>query len=90
MAESAGVTVVEPCAVTAPTSGAMEIFCASVVVQVRRTDSPFWMEVRSALMEAVGFTATGAGGGGGGGGAIGFLQAAMKSATEQADMSNAR
>jgi len=31
---------------------------------------PFWMEVRSALMEAVGFTATGAGGGGGGGGAI--------------------
>src|SRR5271157_1370604 len=88
VAVSAGVTVVEPCAVTAPTSGAIETFCASVVVHVRRVDSPFWMEVRSALMLAVGFAAGGGGGGGATSGALGgFLQAPMKRARKQKEMS---
>src|SRR5260370_32732455 len=65
--DSAGVTVVVPCAVTAPTSGAMETLVASVVVQESLADSPLLMAVRSAEMLTVGLAATGAGAGGGGG-----------------------
>jgi hypothetical protein len=69
----------------------METLVASVVVQVRRTDSPFWIEVRSALIVAVGFIATGAGGGAGGGAATGFfLQAEIKRARKQKVSSRVR
>src|SRR6202007_2874339 len=71
--ESAGVTVVEPCGVTAPTSGLMEALVASVVVQVSLADSPLLMVVRSAEMLTVGLAAAGGGAGGGVGGAGGFL-----------------
>jgi hypothetical protein len=59
--DSVGVTVVEPCGVTAPTSGAIETFVASAVVHVSFTDSPLLMESRSALIDAVGFAAAGGG-----------------------------
>jgi hypothetical protein len=59
--EVLGETVVEPSGVTAPTSGAMETFAASVVDHVSFTDSPLLIEVRSALRVAVGFTAAGGG-----------------------------
>ena len=51
----------EPWGVTAPTSGAMETFCASVEVQVRRADSPLLTEVLSAAIVTVGFTVEGGG-----------------------------
>src|SRR5260370_41329467 len=71
--DSAGVTVVAPCGVTAPTSGLMETLVASVVVQVSLADSPLLMVVRSAEMLTGGLAATGGGAGGAGGGRGCFL-----------------
>src|SRR3974377_418947 len=67
-----GVTDVEPCGVTAPTSGAIETLAASVVFQDNFTDSPLLTDTRSAVSEAVGFDAAG-GGVGGTVAATGFL-----------------
>jgi len=59
--ESDGVTLVEPCAVTAPTSGAMESSVASVEFQLKVEDSPFFTVVGLACRVTVGRAAAGAG-----------------------------
>src|SRR6267142_6076809 len=71
--ESEGVTLVEPWAVTSPTSGAIESCVASVEFQLRVADSPLLMELGLACSVTVGRAAAGGGGGGGGGGATFFL-----------------
>src|SRR5258706_12664652 len=89
--DSAGVTVVVPCGVAAPTSGLMEMLVASVVVQVSLADSPLLIVVRSAEMLTVGLAATGAGAGGGGGGRGCFLwQPTMNRRTAEAKMRSGR
>src|SRR5258708_27518554 len=88
--DSAGVTVVVPCGVTAPTSGLMETLVASVVVQVSLADSPLLMVVRSAEMLTVGLAATGAGAGGGGGRGCFLWQPTMNRRTAEAKMRSAR
>src|SRR6266481_4205198 len=87
--DSAGVTAVVPCGVTAPTSGLMETLVASVVVQVSLADSPLLMVVRSAEMLTVGLAATGAGGGGGGRGCF-LWQPTTNRRTAEAKMRSAR
>src|SRR6266850_3401484 len=83
--ESDGVTLVEPCAVTAPTSGAIESSVASVEFQLKFEDSPLLMEVGLACNVTVGRAAAGAGAGGAGGGATGFLaQPKVKAAAASA------
>ncbi len=73
-------TLVEPWAVTAPTSGAMVSCVASVEVQLKVVESPLLMEVGLACNETVGFD--GAGGGGCstvlGATGLGWLQPATK------------
>src|SRR5713101_5233379 len=69
---SEGVTLVEPWAVTAPTSGAMESCVASVEFQLKVADSPLLTEVGLACSVTVGRAAAGGGGGGGGGGVTFF------------------
>src|SRR5258708_28162961 len=89
--DSAGVTVVVPCGVTAPTSGLMETLVASVVVQVSLADSPLLMVVRSAEMLTVGLAGTGGGddGGGGGGGCL-LWQPYMQQSTAGGQLSSGR
>src|SRR5580658_5036658 len=83
--ESDGVALVEPWAVTAPTSGEMVSCVASVEVQLRVVESPLLMEVGLACSETVGRAAAGGGGGGGGGAAGGFfLQPATKARASMA------
>src|SRR5713101_2219931 len=58
---SEGVTLVEPWAVTAPTSGAMESCVASVEFQLKVADSPLLTEVGLACSVTVGLAAGGGG-----------------------------
>ena len=89
--ELEGLTLVEPCGVTAPTSGAIETLVALVVFQESFTDSPLLIVVRSAESEAVGCAGAGAGAGGGGGGAGFFLlQLAANSASREKQIRNQR
>src|SRR5579859_589116 len=76
--ESAGETVVEPCALTAPTSGAMVSCVASVEVQLNVVDWPLLIDVGLAWIETVGFDGGCVTGCAGGVGATGgfFLQPA--------------
>src|SRR5690348_9245003 len=53
--ESAGETVVEPCAFTAPTSGATVSCVASVDVQLNVVDCPLLIDVGLAWIDTVGF-----------------------------------
>jgi hypothetical protein len=89
--ESEGDTLVEPWAVTAPTSGAMLSCVASVEFQLSVDDSPFLMELGLARSVTVGRVGAGAGAGGGGGG-VGFggLQPNVKTAAARAVSKPAR
>jgi hypothetical protein len=64
--EAAGVTFVEPCALTVPTSGAMVSCVASVEVQLSVDESPFSTALGLASRVTVGWAAAGAGGAVGG------------------------
>src|ERR1700738_417519 len=65
--ESDGVTLVEPSAVTVPTSGAMVSCVALVEDQLNVDESPLLMDVGSAESVTVGCAGAGAGAGAGGG-----------------------
>jgi hypothetical protein len=80
--ESEGVTLVEPCAVTAPTSGAMESCVASVEFQLKVEVPPLSMVVGLACSVTVGVAAAGGGASCFGGGGV-FLgpQPMVKTAT---------
>src|SRR5215469_8577282 len=71
--ESDGVTLVEPCAVTVPTSGEMVSEVASVEFQLKVDASPLLMEVGLAWSVTVGRAGGAAGAGGVGGAAAGFF-----------------
>jgi len=73
--------LVEPCAVTAPTSGAMESCVASVEFQLKVEVPPLSMEAGLACSVTVGVAGAGAGAWAGGAALGGFLQPKVKTAT---------